>query len=244
MRKDMGKRLTALFMAVLILSTSPLDAMNTYGVAAAGENYTTETVGEGSTDSQTQAVIVEADDTEGTSGGTVGENPEKPSENPDENGGDAETPENPDENGGDTETPENPDENGGDTETPENPDENGGDTETPENPDENGGDTETPENPDENSEDVENPEKPDETTDGADQTEKLPEATEEALYKAEDLRFLVQTEEEFGEFDLTDGIEYDEEHYDLSVKDDGGFTCEYCWGLCDHLSSVCKRRWI
>lgn len=110
MRKDMGKRLTALFMAVLILSTSPLDAMNTYGVAAAGENYTTETVGEGSTDSQTQAVIVEADDTEGTSGGTVGENPEKPSENPDENGGDAETPENPDENGGDTETPENPDE--------------------------------------------------------------------------------------------------------------------------------------
>ena len=201
MRKDMGKRLTALFMAVLILSTSPLDAMNTYGVAAAGENYTTETVGEGSTDSQTQAVIVEADDTEGTSGGTVGENPEKPSENPDENGGDAETPENPDENGGDTETPENPDENGGDTETPE--------------------------NPDENSEDVENPEKPDETTDGADQTEKLPEATEEALYKAEDLRFLVQTEEEFGEFDLTDGIEYDEEHYDLSVKDDGGFTCEY-----------------
>ena len=227
MRKDMGKRLTALFMAVLILSTSPLDAMNTYGVAAAGENYTTETAGEGSTDSQTQAVIVEADDTEGTSGGTVGKNPEKPSENPDENGGDAETPENPDENGGNTETPENPDENGGDTETPENPDENGGDTETPENPDENGGDTETPENPDENSEDVENPEKPDETTDGADQTEKLPEATEEALYKAEDLRFLVQTEEEFGEFDLTDGIEYDEEHYDLSVKDDGGFTCEY-----------------
>ena len=214
MRKDMGKRLTALFMAVLILSTSPLDAMNTYGVAAAGENYTTETVGEGSTDSQTQAVIVEADDTEGTSGGTVGENPEKPSENPDENGGDAETPENPDENGGDTEAPENPDENGGDTEAPENPDENGGDTEAPENPDENG-------------EDVETPEKPDETTDGADQTEKLPEATEEALYKAEDLRFLVQTEEEFGEFDLTDGIEYDEEHYDLSVKDDGGFTCEY-----------------
>ena len=227
MRKDMGKRLTALFMAVLILSTSPLDAMNTYGVAAAGENYTTETAGEGSTDSQTQAVIVDADDTEGTSGGTVGENPEKPSKNPDENGGDAETPENPDENGGDTEAPENPDENGGDTEAPENPDENGGDTEAPENPDENGGSEETPENPDENSEDVENPEKPDETTDGADQTEKLPEATEEALYKAEDLRFLVQTEEEFGEFDLTDGIEYDEEHYDLSVKDDGGFTCEY-----------------
>ena len=224
MRKDMGKRLTALFMAVLILSTSPLDAMNTYGVAAAGENYTTETAGEGSTDSQTQAVIVDADDTEGTSGGTVGENPEKPSENPDENGGDAE---NPDENGGDTETPENPDENGGDTETPENPDENGGDTETPENPDENGGDTETPENPDENSEDVETPENPDETTDGADQTEKLPEATEEALYKAEDLRFLVQTKEDFGDFDLTDGIEYDEEHYELSVKDDGGFTCEY-----------------
>ena len=74
-----------------------------------------------------------------------------------------------------------------------------------------------PEYPDENSVDVVNPEKPDETTVGADQTEKLPDATEEALYKAEDLRFLVQTEEEFGEFDLTDGIEYDEEHYDLSV---------------------------
>ena len=207
MRKDMGKRLTALFMAVLILSTSPLDAMNTYGVAAAGENYTTETAGEGSTDSQTQAVIVEADDTEGTSGGTVGKNPEKPSENPDENGGDAETSENPDENGGDTEAPENPDENGGDTEAPENPDENGGSEETPENPDENGGTEETPEVP----------ETPEETTEVTDN----PEDIEKAVWKAEDVSYQVGTRDDF---DLLEGIEYDKEHYDLSVKDEGYFA--------------------
>ena len=220
MRKDMGKRLTALFMAVLILSTSPLDAMNTYGVAAAGENYTTETAGEGSTDSQTQAVIVDADDTEGTSGGTVGENPEKPSENPDENGGDTETSENPDENGGDTEAPENPDENGGDTEAPENPDENGGDTEAPENPDENGGSEETPENPDENGgteETPEVPETPEETTEVTDN----PEDIEKAVWKAEDVSYQVGTRDDF---DLLEGIEYDKEHYDLSVKDEGYFA--------------------
>ena len=220
MRKDIGKRLIALCMAALIFTTSPLDAMGTYGAVAAGENYAEEV--QQAQDQQDMAVVVNTPDEETTDVNAMEDSSDQ--QKPEENVKDPETP---DENGGSEETPETPDENGGSEETPETPDKNGGSEETPENPDENGEDVETPEKPDENGEDVETPENPDETTDGADQTEKLPEATEEALYKAEDLRFLVQTKEDFGDFDLTDGIEYDEEHYELSVKDDGGFTCEY-----------------
>ena len=219
MRKDIGKRLIALCMAALIFTTSPLDAMGTYGAVAAGEDYAEEV--QQAQDQQDIAVMVDTPDEEITDVNAMegSSDQQKPEES-------VKDPENPDENGGSEELPENPDENGEDTGAPENPDENGGTTETPENPDENGENVETPEKPDENGEDVETPENPDETTDGADQTEKLPEATEEALYKAEDLRFLVQTKEDFGDFDLTDGIEYDEEHYELSVKDDGDFDCD------------------
>ena len=219
MRKDIGKRLIALCMAALIFTTSPLDAMGTYGAVAAGENYAEEV--QQAQDQQDMAVVVNTPDEETTDVNAMEDSSDQ--QKPEENVKDPETP---DENGGSEETPETPDENGGSEETPETPDKNGGSEETPENPDENGEDVETPEKPDENGEDVETPENPDETTDGADQTEKLPEATEEALYKAEDLRFLVQTKEDFGDFDLTDGIEYDEEHYELSVKDDGGFDCD------------------
>ncbi len=219
MRKDIGKRLIALCMAALIFTTSPLDAMGTYGAVAAGENYAEEV--QQAQDQQDMAVVVNTPDEETTDVNAMEDSSDQ--QKPEENVKDPETP---DENGGSEETPETPDENGGSEETPETPDKNGGSEETPENPDENGEDVETPEKPDENGEDVETPENPDETTDGADQTEKLPEATEEALYKAEDLRFLVQTKEDFGDFDLTDGIEYDDEHYKLSVKDDGDFDCD------------------
>ncbi len=219
MRKDIGKRLIALCMAALIFTTSPLDAMGTYGAVAAGENYAEEV--QQAQDQQDMAVVVNTPDEETTDVNAMEDSSDQ--QKPEENVKDPETP---DENGGSEETPETPDENGGSEETPETPDKNGGSEETPENPDENGENVETPEKPDENGEDVETPENPDETTDGADQTEKLPEATEEALYKAEDLRFLVQTKEDFGDFDLTDGIEYDEEHYELSVKDDGDFDCD------------------
>ena len=159
MRKDIGKRLIALCMAALIFTTSPLDAMGTYGAVAAGENYAEEV--QQAQDQQDMAVVVNTPDEETTDVNAMEDSSDQ--QKPEENVKDPETP---DENGGSEETPETPDENGGSEETPETPDKNGGSEETPETPDENGENVETPEKPDENGEDVETPENPDETTDG------------------------------------------------------------------------------
>ena len=64
MRKDIGKRLIALCMAALIFTTSPLDAMGTYGAVAAGENYAEEV--QQAQDQQDMAVVVNTPDEETT----------------------------------------------------------------------------------------------------------------------------------------------------------------------------------
>lgn len=61
----------------------------------------------------------------------------------------------------------------------------------------------------------------------ATETEESEDSADHPAYQAEDLRFLVQSKEDFGDFSLTDGITYDEEHYTLSVIDDDDFDCEY-----------------
>ena len=179
MRKDIGKRLIALCMAALIFTTSPLDAMGTYGAVAAGGNYAEEVQQE--QNQQDMAVVVNTPDEETTDVNAMEDSSDQ--QKPEEN----------------VKDPETPDENGGSEETPETPDENGETEETPE-----------------------VPETPEETTEVTDN----PEDIEKAVWKVEDLRFLVQTKEDFGDFNLTDGIEYDEEHYELSVKDDGDFDCD------------------
>ena len=62
MRKDIGKRLIALCMAALIFTTSPLDAMGTYGAVAAGEDYAEEV--QQAQDQQDMAVMVDTPDEE------------------------------------------------------------------------------------------------------------------------------------------------------------------------------------
>ena len=92
MRKDIGKRLIALCMAALIFTTSPLDAMGTYGAVAAGEDYAEEV--QQAQDQQDMAVMVDTPDEEITDvnameGSSDQQKPEesvKDPENPDENG--------------------------------------------------------------------------------------------------------------------------------------------------------------
>ena len=93
MRKDIGKRLIALCMAALIFTTSPLDAMGTYGAVAAGENYAEEV--QQAQDQQDMAVVVNTPDEETTDVNAMEDSSDQ--QKPEENVKDPETP---DENGG------------------------------------------------------------------------------------------------------------------------------------------------